>query len=842
MKKILIKMIVFVFVFLLTLFVGSKVLNQGHDNMTMEMAAATLPVLYVEWDGTAYNELHGFVTEMSVAQMRGTVTVLDPSRSVAFTVDTYGRNVSGMTAELRSIDGSRLIENTPIEDLQADNKQIKARVALKDLIEKNKEYSLRIALTLDGDQQVHYYTRVIWSDSLHIGEKLDFVKDFHEKLYDREAAKELTKYLETNAQLEDNTSFHQVNIHSSFKQITWGDLEVQETDAPVIQLTEIGEQTASFLVRYFVSTASETAETRYRVLEYYRIRYTADRIYLLDYERTMTQIPNVTRMYANDKILLGITGTDIPLAESEDGSTVVFEVDGALYSYNAVSNKLAVVFRFYDEGDQDTRDVYGEHDIKILNVDEGGNISFAVYGYMNRGRHEGEAGIQVYTYSSGKNTIEENIYIPYNKEYALLKTQMEKLLYLNKEQILYLILEDVIYSINLEEKSYYPLATITQMDTVQISDRNWTVVWQEGEDVYHSHKLNIRNLNSGMQQEILTEEGEAIKPLGFMEEDIIYGIAREEDIYQENSGRILFPMYKVCICDSQGNLLKEYSQEGLYVTDCQVDSNQITLSRVRRQGDGSYADAAPDQIMNSIERESGKYTIVAPSIDTYERYVQIQTRHNIDSKTIQILTPKEVMYEGDRELSLDSESDEVRYYVYDAYGVAGVYSSSAKAVTLANELSGVVVDQNGDRVWRKGNRVARNQIMAITEKQVTGEQSSLAVCLNTMLEYEGVLRNAETLLDQGETVQTILQDNLEHIQVLDLAGCELDAMLYYVNEDLPVLALLADGEAVLITGFNEYNVVIMDPKKGTLSKMGMNDAAEWLKKNGNNFVTYIRTE
>ena len=125
---------------------------------------------------------------------------------------------------------------------------------------------------------------------------------------------------------------------------------------------------------------------------------------------------------------------------------------------------------------------------------------------------------------------------------------------------------------------------------------------------------------------------------------------------------------------------------------------------------------------------------------------------------------------------------------------------------------------------------------------MTGEQSSLAVCLNTMLEYEGVLRNAETLLDQGETVQTILQDNLEHIQVLDLAGCELDAMLYYVNEDLPVLALLSDGGAVLITGFNEYNVVIMDPKKGTLSKMGMNDAAEWLKKNGNNFVTYIRTE
>ena len=76
---------------------------------------------------------------------------------------------------------------------------------------------MKLTLTLDDDRQVSYYTRAIWSESLHIEEKLDFVRDFHERLYDKEAARELTRYLETNAQLEDNTSFHKVNIHSSFK-------------------------------------------------------------------------------------------------------------------------------------------------------------------------------------------------------------------------------------------------------------------------------------------------------------------------------------------------------------------------------------------------------------------------------------------------------------------------------------------------------------------------------------------------------------------------------------------------------------------------------------------------
>ena len=490
----------------------------------------------------------------------------------------------------------------------------------------------------------------------------------------------------------------------------------------------------------------------------------------------------------------------------------------------------------------DNRTTYGKHVIKILDVTEGGDVYFAVYGYMNRGRHEGEVGVQIYTYNSSMNTIEENIYIPYTKSYMILQPQMKQLLYLNREQVLYLMLENIVYSINLEEKTYYPMVTTAQTDTVQISENNWIMVWQEGEDSYHSRQLNIRNLNTGIQQEIRTYSGEAVLPLGFMGEDIIYGIAREEDIHRDNSGRTLFPMYKVCISDSDGDMLKEYRQEGIYVTDCSIEDNQITLTRVQKTADGDYIDAASDQIMNSIEAEAGKYRIVAPSIDTYERYVQIQARHNIDSKTIQILTPKEIVFEGGRELALETDSSTTRYYVYGAYGVEGTFLSPAKAVTLGNSIAGTVTDQNGHRIWRKGNRVLRNQIMAIKEAKVTEEKNSLALCLDTMLKYEGIVRNSEYLLAQGQTVLDILQENLEDAQLLDLAGCDLDAMLYYVNQDIPVLALLNDGEAVLVTGFNEFNVVIMDPKAGTLSKMGMNDATEWFKKNGNNFVTYVRTD
>ena len=68
---------------------------------------------------------------------------------------------------------------------------------------------------------------------------------------------------------------------------------------------------------------------------------------------------------------------------------------------------------------------------------------------------------------------------------------------------------------------------------------------------------------------------------------------------------------------------------------------------------------------------------------------------------------------------------------------------------------------------------------------------------------------------------------------------ELDAVLYYVNQDIPVLAYLKNGDTVLITGFNEFNVVIMDPSDGSLTKKGKNDASQWFEENGNCFVTYV---
>ena len=842
MKKTIIRIAVCVVVFLASALIIGSIMNQGHNNMTMEMAPATLPMITMESGGVACNELHGNTVELDVAYQKDCITLLGEGRQANFIVDTFGREITGISTEVRSIDGSRLIENSEVTGWKANGKSFSVSLTLKDLIDTNTQYSLTLILELEGEQKVYYYTTILWNDDVHISEILEFATDFHGKLYDKEMAKELTKYLEPNSKLTDNGTFHKVNIHSSFQQITWGSLEPVQEDAASIRLTQVSGNVASLLMDFVVSTGEGKNKIYYNVEEYYRVRYTSERMYLLDYERTMTQIPDTTRMYANDKILLGITDENVDMMESADGNTVVFSDMGQLLSYNAATNGLTVIFSFYDKDNADRRTLYDNHGIKILDVDEGGNVKFAVYGYMNRGRHEGETGIQIISYDNSLNTIEEEVYIPYSKSYAVLKDEMEQLLYRNRQQHVYFFLENGVYDVDLENRSAEQLVSIRQDDSLQVSENHEIIVWQEGDDINHSNQLNVRNLNTGEQTVIRAEDGEAIRPLGFMGEDIIYGVARESDIRTENSGQIFYPMYKVCISNSSGDNLKEYGQDGIYIVDCAIEGNQITLSRIQRSENGSYQEILDDQIMNNVEEEPGQNKVVTADIDIYERYVQIQTKTTIDTRTIKVLNPKEVVFEGGRELTLDAVSEVSRYYVYNAYGVQGIYSAPGKAVKEAYDSAGVVANDRGITVWLKGNRVSRNQIMAIKEESVTDQKNSLTVCLDNILRHAGITRNTEYDLAQGKTAIQILEENMTGVQVLDLSGCSLDAVLYYVNQDIPVLAILEDGEAVLVTGFNEFNVVIMEPSTGKLYKKGMNDATTWFAENGNHFISYMKID
>lgn len=843
MKKTIIKAGIVVIVFFATLFITSSIMNKGNTDMTMEMGKATYPVVWVNYSGYRINEMHGYDNAMEISQMRDSITPLAAGRRVTLEIDPYGESIRKIAFEVRSLDGSRLIENTEIEEFEQTQEGITTTFALKDLIESNQEYALVIVLTMGNGKDIRYYTRVVSTEEYFASDKLDYVNDFSNKTFDKEAAKELTKYLESNAE-GDNTTYGKVDIHSSFQQITWGNLDITRETRANITIKELASQTGSFVLEYYVSTPDGDEKTFYRVKEYFRVRYTADRMYLLDYERTMNQMFQESGdVYANNKIMLGITSENVELFESDGGNNFAFVTGNRLYSYNVTDNKMAFLFGFYNEENMDARTLYDGNRIKILNIDEAGNVIFLVYGYMNRGRHEGQVGISVYFYDSTVNTVEELVYIYSSKSQSILMEEVEQLAYINRDGRLFLKWENQIYQIDVSERTCETIVQNLTEGSYKVSDSNKMAVWQQGGSLYQGKELILMNLTTGDRESIKAGGGEVIAPIGFMDEDLIYGIARERDIVTDSAGNTIFPMYCVKIQNETEGVLMTYQQDNVYVVGGEVLGNQIILSRVEKEEDGTYAEIKEDQIMNAETALNSKNTVEVVATENYEKLTQIAVKGTIDTSAMKLLTPREVLFEGGRVIMLaSSESSLDRYYVYGKNGIEAIYADEANAVSLADSISGVVISKDGYYVWMKGNRSLSNQIMAIKGQMATEDKNSLAVCLDTILEYEGVVRNSKYMLESGSSAISILEESLPEVQILDLTGCTLDSVLYFVNQDIPVLVTLKDGSAVLLIGFNEKNTVVMNPETGSVYKVGMNDSKEWFEENGNCFITYIRNK
>ena len=840
MKHRIIRLVLVLIVFITSVVITSNIINLDSEDMTSEMSEPTLPIISIEYNGTKINSMNGYLSDMDLSYMRESITPLMAGRKIHMIIDNYSTGIESAEYEVRTVDGLRLIENTKIEDLSSDGQSIEADIVLKDLIINNREYELIIILTLSDQRTVKYYTRVVNPEEYYVSDKLEYVSFFSKRTFNKMLAEDLIMYLEPNS-TGDNTTFGNVNIHSNFNQVTWGDLNPTPVTEPKISIKELSGGTGSFLVDFYVSTTSEDNYTKYyKVREFYRVRYTKERMYLLDYERSMDEVfENVKDSYFENSIMLGIKNNDVNMSESEDGANIAFVANGRLFSLNTEDNRVAYLFGFFNEYSGDERKMNDTHDIKIMDVDEAGNVTFLVYGYFSRGDHEGTSGVSAYYYNAEVNSIEELLYIPSTHAPDLLMKEVDKLSYMNSKGVLYMLIGTKLYGINSQTRRADVIASDLTDGKYVISDNNRMVAFLEGEGTQNSQKMILMNLETGGSKEITVPVTETLSPIDFIGEDLIYGIADKADITKDRTGNILVPMYEVLIENEKQGVLMEYNRDGIFVTSGEVNKNQILLRRIKIDEEGDISETTDDQIMNSQDVVASKNAIVQITTELYEKLTKIDLKSTINPSAIRQLTPRMVLFEGSRKVDLDRDWVVNPYVVYGKYGTDSLYVDANEAVKRAFDISGIVMNGDGEYIWMKTSRKIKNQIMAIKAEEETENRSSLAVCLDTMLDFRGVVRNSEYMLNQGASVLDILKSALPEDEILDLTGCSLEMVLYYINQDIPALVMLDDGSAVMLIGYNETEVVIMNPQKDEIYKISREDAIEWFDENGNCFITYM---
>ena len=842
MKKLILRIASIAAAFLLGVAGMSYFLMAGNTDSTTEMDSATLPLVYMKLENRDVNLLHGYAKSMDAATMRDAVYPLPEDRTVSFRVEYPDAKVQELRYEVRSINTSRLIEDGEITDYSRSGRTLEVSLKLKDLLDDDEEYLLVIHLGLEKNREAYYYTHVKKVTETHLDECLSFVEEIHSALFDKNNTVSIAQYLESDDSISNKSLAH-VSIHSKYQQLIWGNMEVQEPDEASVRtyLTEVDASVTSVRLEYPVSYVDDDGKTEtYEVIESYRVRYTQQRMYLLNYDRKVDRVFEASADLLTKKGLdLGILNTTVEYKKNDEENVVGFVQNGQLWCYDVTQNKLSMVFGFREGND--LRSSYGEHDIRILQVDESGSMDFLVYGYMNRGLHEGENGVALYRYDALINAVEERVFIESRSSFAVLSSELGSMAYVNSENQFYLSLNGSVLCIDLNTLEYRTIAEGIASESAMLSKDGHLAAWHKENSLYASESVAVLNLNTGESREIQARDGYYIRALGFMGTDFIYGEARQGDVQKGLTGNELFPMGRIFIENETGEIIREfdYESQGKYVTDISIESNRISMNCVQKNADGGYEAADPEPITNKTTETTVKIALETKTSDAKEQEYYFALSGTRGSGKLRTPTPKQVVYDGSRTLTPELTAAENWYYVYRFDGTfAGAFTEANTAVQTAYENMGIVADAQQEVLWSRGGRKTRTDLGAFSNPQQKDGETSLQAALEILLGTQKVYSDIGTYLAEGDTPYEILVEQTSS-RVLDLSGCSVSMVLFYVSEGYPVLALEGGSSAELITGYDQQNIIVTDPLTGESSKRGLNDSTQQFSDLGNLFLVCL---
>ena len=785
------------------------------------MEEPTLPIAYARMYEGEESRLTPYRQEMDQSVLRESLTVLPEDRRLDIRIAYSGSQIVEAQYEIRSMDLKRLVERTPVEDLGQEGTDVRMTLPIQNLLSRDTEYMLHLMIGTADKEIIHYYTRILWTENDYGAQMMNLAREFSTKSMTPGQAGDLVTYLETS-ETADNSSLGHVTIKSSFSQLTWAGLDIKLEEDMQVMLKDLDGIMGQVQVQYHVSRLSESGEKEYyEVNDYYTMRWNTKRIYMMDFDRVTNQIFSGEReLYSGRRLMLGIGNDEvIQLVKSPDSRYLgfVFNRDLWCYDQNKDETKAVKLFSFRSSSDESGRSSYDQHDIRIVSVSDEGDVVFLVYGYMNRGMHEGRQGISLCRYDHS-GAIEERFFIPAKESFDQMKLDIEKLCYYSEKGMLYFFRGETIFGVDLSSNENIVVADGLREGTYAISSDSRKVAWQEGADDGGT-VIHLFDLATGENREIRAKEGERIQCLGFVQDDFVYGLSGEDSMWILNGRQESQPMYALEIVDSDLQLQTRYEKEGSYVADVEVENARIHVRRYGRYGEHDYAFMDNDTIVcNTAVEEPYMEGIGWFASEIRRKLYFIQLDSEVKSnRTVKVAAARRITYDQSEIIDLRSALpvSGMRFYAYGQGRLLGIYEEFADAVEASYEKMGLVTDEKQRIVW---NRVTRDTPATIRDAQKQA--------------YD-IIRNIRGFRESMNTDSGVT--------LVDARGCSLNQMLYFIGQGYPVLAYVENGAYVLLNGFDQYNVSIFDPSTGQTTKMGLNDGGEYFASHKNDFICAVKT-
>lgn len=835
------KPIVLTLVFLVSVMVFSMTTNKVNKDSTTTMKEASLPVMHFVYDEKVINELHGYVQEMDMLSMRDGLMPIGEERALHLEIMTYGNTIDNLSYRIRSMDGERLLVEEQKADTTVSQNKVTCDIALPSLFEDNQEYNMEIVLTV-GEKKVYYYTRIVRALDCFTDETLDFAVTFHEYTFRDDAATFIPTYMDPAT--GDATTLSYVDLSCTLKQITWANFTGVKLTEPVVSFKEINSSYNVITLNYVMTNVNENDEVEYyNVEEYYRLRQTPTRIYVLNFERRMNQIfrnENEFRL-GTTGILLGIRDNEVEYLANDSGDCIAFVQEGELWCYDRINNTISQVFSFRGAEGINNRENWVQHDIKIIRVDEAGSISFVVSGYMNRGDHEGRVGVGVYYYDGIAHTVEEEVFIPTNKSYEVLQAELGELMYVNEQKLLYLMMNHTVYRVDMNSFAVKALVTSDSDDCYAISQSGRYLAWIDPEKQYESKEIHLEDLKTGITYSVTAGDENYVVPIAFIGDDFVYGVANINDVKLDALGDLVFPMSKIEILNTsedKRDIIKSYLPSIGKIGQVTVDTNNVYVELVEEIA-GRFVACGADTIMNREAEPTNSVKLKKTVTDLKQTQVAINMKETKREHAVKVIMPKHILIEESRVVAIDLRI-EGYYYVYARGKVLLATKDAGEAVRCANANYGVVVDSDLKYIFKRARSTSQSAFGNLAANAADENTSSMAKAISIMLAREGFGVSVNELFVAGQKPLQILQNTLKDSTVLELRDCTVDELLYYIDQGTPVFARTGANQAILLTGYSSNKVNYYDPATKKAKSADYDEIEEIFQQGGNYFIAYVK--
>lgn len=765
------------------------------------LSTASLPILCFGLEDIRINPLYGSINEEGAGTDHESVY---PFMGEKLELPIYlldgGDGARTLEYELRDEKEKRLVARGSVTDFTGEKGSQSCHIQFQNILEAEVYYHLSLVLDL-GRISCRYETRIIrLADPKPLTAILKYARDLHQNLLVWEKATAYTPYLETDTRTDKNTLAY-VNINGNMSQLSWGESAPAALGSPWITLRGIQGNYAYINMDSLIEAGPEGNRVSLRVRETMDLQYSENAIYWLSYERHAEELWDYRGNFgAATGILLGMQEEEnLQRMDSENERFIAFVVAGELYCYDAEAQKLTRVFSFRSGGEHELRTLQQDYRIKIMDISNEGSLEFVVSGYMNGGEREGACGLSYCIYEPEREQVTEQIFLRSRQSPQLLNEELKTLLMKGRDHFLYAAFDGRVLVVDISTGETAVLVSAGDYPGLVVSESGRAFAWAADLVRGRAAALRVVDLKSGESQTIQAQEGEFLRPLGYVRDDLLVGYGSRAEAGVWDGTEEVYPLNRFVILDSELNQSYQYVFEDILVDHLEFGEDKIIIHRFSRNDNSNYRYLEPDVML----RNEGSGTENLDFSDIQDEYLMKLTVLSYARLPSSLRIERQVIrsFAWGTQIRLPEGQQEerpLRYYAYGRGKLLGVTEELGKAIALAGTCYAYVLEESGRLVW------------CWSAKQ----DSRILPQVGTSFQPEAGVRQ--------------------------VTGATYRQLYYYINVGIPLYWVTPDLEPQWLIGYEWQNAVLFNPSSGVTYRMRQEVFEEYIARD-NNYL-WIRQE